>query len=131
MNRFILSAVLLVVMVCHATSQSLTPQQSTVTIQYMEGDTAILPCSLSREGRYSLVWADHWFTVLTFNAYCLVDDQRISVVRSHLGEWNLKIENVTRADQGLYTCQTSTTPISSQSVMLYVVLREDNPSVLI
>ncbi|BFZ06024.1 hypothetical protein BsWGS_09062 [Bradybaena similaris] len=97
--------------------------ESTAVVNYttVEGRTAILPCKVSNLGDHKVVWTDFLNTVLTLMDRRITSDDRISILRLQDDDWNLKIEQITSGDQGLYKCQVSTHPVLYQTVMLSVV----------
>ena len=67
-----------------------------------------------------ILWRDPNSEMLTINEQRMVDDTRISVVRPYVKEWNLKIKDLRKTDQGTYTCVINTQPIQSKLVTLWV-----------
>nr|KAG5712573.1 hypothetical protein BaRGS_011547 [Batillaria attramentaria] len=68
-----------------------------------------------------VVWTDQWITTLTLQEDRIIDDERIHVDHAFEREWNLRIERVKHADQGIYTCQINTKPVRAFTVHLTVV----------
>ncbi|XP_071078984.1 lachesin-like [Haliotis cracherodii] len=91
-----------------------------VNVTINEGETAILPCSVSYLGDYEVVWTDQWSTLLTYEDRRIIDDRRLSIERPFTKDWNLHIRNTKRNDQGTYNCQVNTTPVKIKTVMLTV-----------
>lgn len=59
--------------------------------------------------------------MLTYGDRRIINDERISVERPRLRDWNLLIRDVHYSDQGNYVCQINTLPIKSNSVLLNVL----------
>ena len=57
---------------------------------------------------------------LTLDDRRVIDDTRVSVVKSHLNEWNLQVRHVRHDDAGRYRCTVNTTPVRSKVVYLHV-----------
>ncbi|CAL1526556.1 unnamed protein product [Lymnaea stagnalis] len=89
-----------------------------VTVKEMA--TAILPCSVKFIGKHQVVWTDEWSTLLTFEDRRIIDDERLSVERPFIKDWNLHIRDVKYKDQGLYNCQVNTNPVKLKTVYLRV-----------
>ena len=68
-----------------------------------------------------MAWTDQWSTILTFQQETIIDDNRIRVDHKLAAEWNMIIESVKHADQGIYTCQVNTEPVNAYIVHLTVV----------
>ncbi|KAH9519065.1 hypothetical protein Btru_009031 [Bulinus truncatus] len=90
------------------------------TVTVVVGDTAILPCSVENLGDYKLQW-ENSSTVLAIMERILIRDNRFSVERPFLNDWNLHIRKV-RAEDAWddYTCMISTNPAQSSRVRLVV-----------
>lgn len=93
-----------------------------VNITVVAGKTAVLPCSIDSLGDFKVVWTDRWSTLLTYGDRRIINDERISVERPRLRDWNLLIRDVHYSDQGNYVCQINTLPIKSNSVLLNVLV---------
>ncbi|KAK7505152.1 hypothetical protein BaRGS_00003722, partial [Batillaria attramentaria] len=95
-----------------------------INVTVIEGKTALLPCSVpaSADKKSKVVWTDQWITTLTLQENRIIDDERIRVDHAFEREWNLRIERVKHADQGIYTCQINTKPIRAFTVHLTVVV---------
>ncbi|XP_055890365.1 limbic system-associated membrane protein-like isoform X2 [Biomphalaria glabrata] len=89
-----------------------------VTVKEMA--TAILPCSVKFIGKHQVVWTDQLSTLLTFEDRRIIDDERLSVERPFIKDWNLHIREVKHKDQGLYNCQINTNPVKIKTVYLRV-----------
>ncbi|XP_062573754.1 lachesin-like isoform X2 [Saccostrea cucullata] len=93
-----------------------------VNITVVAGKTAVLPCSIESLGEFKVVWTDRWSTLLTYGDRRIINDERISVERPRLRDWNLVIREVQYTDQGNYVCQINTLPIKTNSVLLHVLV---------
>ncbi|XP_048733405.1 opioid-binding protein/cell adhesion molecule-like isoform X7 [Ostrea edulis] len=93
-----------------------------VNITVVAGKTAVLPCSIESLGEFKVVWTDRWSTLLTYGDRRIINDERISVERPRLRDWNLLIRDVQYSDQGNFVCQINTLPIKTNSVLLNVLV---------
>lgn len=59
--------------------------------------------------------------MLTYGDRRIINDERISVERPRLRDWNLLIRDVQYSDQGNFVCQINTLPIKTNSVLLNVL----------
>ena len=50
----------------------------------------------------------------------MIDDNRFSIIRPYMHEWNLQINDVIWEDEGNYRCTVNTQPVKSKMVMLHV-----------
>ncbi|KAH9519067.1 hypothetical protein Btru_009038 [Bulinus truncatus] len=57
---------------------------------------------------------------LTLDDRRIVADERVSLERPYIKEWNLHIRRVETMDAGVYMCQINTDPIQVRSVTLVV-----------
>ncbi|CAL1533799.1 unnamed protein product [Lymnaea stagnalis] len=98
-----------------------TPHISEVSksVIVVSGQTAVLPCSVDYLGVYKVVWVSGKKT-LTFEDRRIVSDERISLERPYVKEWNLHIRKVEPSDSGKYQCQINTDPIQVRNVTLVV-----------
>ncbi|XP_046326509.2 cell adhesion molecule 2-like [Haliotis rufescens] len=122
MAAFCAFVFLLGVALCHATRQ---PEflSSTKTVTARKGDAVTLPCSFNSLGRHRVVWTDGQFVLLTYQDRRVYHDERLSVIRPSVGEWNLEIRALTMTDQGQYHCIINTSPLRDISVNLIVTER--------
>ncbi|RUS81208.1 hypothetical protein EGW08_011038 [Elysia chlorotica] len=99
------------------TPEFLNPE-SNVTV--VEGQTAILPCSVRYQGTKEVAWAKQSSQgeniFFTFGKIVWVQDMRVNVSfqmgDNQLTHWNLEIKNVNMKDAGDYECQiTNKSPI--------------------
>ena len=67
-----------------------------------------------------MIWRDPYSSILTINQQTVTDDDRISVNRPYVKEWNLHIENIKKSDQGTYTCIINSSPQTQKPVTLWV-----------
>ena len=58
--------------------------------------------------------------MLTMSDKRIIHDQRISVERPYLKEWNLHIRQVNQSDSGEYLCQINTRPVKSKKILLHI-----------
>ncbi|KAK6178801.1 hypothetical protein SNE40_011304 [Patella caerulea] len=100
----------------------LEPRFNVVTrnVTIISGQTAVLPCSVDFLGEYKVVWLNHRSKVLTLEDRRIITDERISIERPYVKEWNLYIRQVKPSDQGIYTCQINTDPVQVRPVWLQV-----------
>ncbi|KAH9508623.1 Dynein assembly factor 4, axonemal [Bulinus truncatus] len=68
----------------------------------------------------NVVWVNPKETVISLQDRRLLNDDRLSIERSFLRDWNLHIRNVSLLDEGLYKCQINTAPIGTKKVHLIV-----------
>ncbi|KAK7503588.1 hypothetical protein BaRGS_00005127, partial [Batillaria attramentaria] len=85
---------------------------STIHIQVVQGQTAILPCTV--------VWVSPRGTAISIEDRRMINDMRISVERPYMRSWNLHIRNVSVTDAGTYLCQLNTEPIITKRIHLVV-----------
>ncbi|XP_041375065.1 protein amalgam-like [Gigantopelta aegis] len=95
-----------------------TPEHVTSTA----GSKAILPCTVEYLGDYSVIWVSPRTTLISHEDRRDIDDQRISVERPYVKEWNLHIRNVRYNDSGSYKCQINTNPVQVKEVKLSVLV---------
>ena len=67
-----------------------------------------------------MVWLDHRGKLLTFEDRRIIADERISLERPYVKEWNLHVRNVSPSDDGRYMCQVNTDPVQVRPVFLKV-----------
>nr|XP_022329416.1 lachesin-like isoform X1 [Crassostrea virginica] len=91
------------------------------------GDTVTLPCSIKDLKDYKVMWLDHRSKTLTLETRRIIADERITIERPHISDWNLFIHGVELADAGKYMCQINTDPVKIK----YVVLSVHEPPVII
>ncbi|XP_067666670.1 limbic system-associated membrane protein-like isoform X2 [Haliotis asinina] len=92
-------------------------------VTVVTGQTAVLPCSVDFLGEFKVsmvVWLDHRAKLLTFEDRRIIADERISLERPYVKEWNLHIRNVKPSDQGTYSCQINTDPVQVRPIRLHV-----------
>ncbi|XP_071118600.1 limbic system-associated membrane protein-like isoform X2 [Haliotis cracherodii] len=89
-------------------------------VTVVTGQTAVLPCSVDFLGEFKVVWLDHRDKLLTFEDRRIIADERISLERPYVKEWNLHIRNVKPSDQGTYSCQINTDPVQVRPIRLHV-----------
>lgn len=53
---------------------------------------------------FQVMWFHPSMKLLSVDEDIRTDDRRVSVDHPYATEWNLKIDNVRRSDQGNYTC---------------------------
>lgn len=63
---------------------------------------------------------DHREKVMTFDDRRIIFDDRISLERPYINDWNLHIRDVKHDDSGRYQCQIETNPPKSKYIQLYV-----------
>ena len=74
-----------------------------------------------------VVWLDHREKLLTFEDRRIIADERISLERPYVKEWNLHIRNVRAADEGVFTCQINTDPVQIRPIWLHIHGRYTRP----
>ena len=58
--------------------------------------------------------------MLTLSDKRIIHDQRISVERPFMKDWNLHIRQVNQSDSGEYLCQINTKPVKSKKILLHI-----------
>ena len=58
--------------------------------------------------------------ILTLSDKRITRDQRISVERPFMTDWNLHIRQVNLSDSGEYLCQINTKPVKSKKILLHI-----------
>ncbi|XP_064608403.1 limbic system-associated membrane protein-like isoform X2 [Liolophura sinensis] len=91
-----------------------------INVTITAGMTAVLPCSVNNLGNHLVIWTNPKAVLLTFENKRTTDDDRISINRPYIKEWNLHIRDVKYSDQGEYTCQINTDPVKTKKVYLHV-----------
>lgn len=84
------------------------------------GETVTLPCSVKDLRDYKVMWLDHRTKTLTLEARRIIADERITIERPDIGDWNLYIHGVELSDAGKYMCQVNTVPVKIKYVILTV-----------
>ncbi|XP_041365607.1 limbic system-associated membrane protein-like [Gigantopelta aegis] len=112
---------------CHGAVLGEEPRFNVFTknVTVVVGQTAVLPCSVDKLGDYKnkkgwVVWLDHRDKLLTFEDRRIIADERISLERTYVKEWNLHIRNVKAADEGIFTCQINTDPVQIRPIWLHI-----------
>lgn len=106
--------------------------QTPVTIRVTTGQTAALPCSVDpryteqHADQYKVIWVNPMDTAISIQDRRILNDDRMSVERPFLRDWNLHIRNVSLTDKGVYKCQINTTPVGTKRVELVV---QEPPSI--
>jgi hypothetical protein len=57
---------------------------------------------------------------LTLETRRIIADERITIERPHISDWNLFIHGVELSDAGKYMCQINTAPVKIKYVVLSV-----------
>lgn len=91
------------------------------------GETVTLPCSVKDLQDYTVMWLDHRMKTLTLATRRIIADERITIERPDIGDWNLFIHGVELPDAGKYMCQVNTAPIKIK----YIILTVYEPPVII
>ncbi|XP_056021894.1 lachesin-like isoform X2 [Ostrea edulis] len=91
------------------------------------GDTVTLPCSIKELENYKVMWLDHRMKTLTLETRRIIADERITIERPHISDWNLFIHGVELSDAGKYMCQINTVPVKIK----YIVLSVHEPPAII
>ncbi|XP_056016417.1 lachesin-like [Ostrea edulis] len=73
------------------------------------------------------MWIDHKKMILTLDMRRIIRDERITIERPFISDWNLFIHGVELSDAGTYMCQVNTVPVKSK----YIVLSVHEPPVII
>ncbi|CAG5134221.1 unnamed protein product, partial [Candidula unifasciata] len=89
-------------------------------VTVVAGQRAILPCSVDYLGSYKVVWQSPRGKILTLDDRRIIFDDRVSLERPYVKEWNLHLHNVKTSDAGFYQCQINTDPVQIREVMLHV-----------
>ncbi|XKL69346.1 hypothetical protein PGB90_007115 [Kerria lacca] len=94
-------------------------QNTTVTV----GHNALLVCIIDNLQMYKVAWIKvSTQTILTMHQSVITKDSRISLSYNDHRSWYLHIREVKEDDRGWYICQINTTPITSQSMYLQVLV---------
>ncbi|ESN95620.1 hypothetical protein HELRODRAFT_86450, partial [Helobdella robusta] len=94
---------------------------SSSNVTVLEGQTAILPCSVHYLSNHQVAWIDNRTSIpLTLEDRRIVDDNRFSVIRQDPKDWNLQITAVKESDAGIYFCTVNVSPIRKKIVYLFV-----------
>jgi len=107
-------------------------------ISVVVGETAYLPCRVKNLDRHTVSWLRaRDVKVLSVGHLAFSSDSRIGVVqverpRLSASDWNLSIQNSTKADDGLYECQVNTREKINYKVFLTVsdpseTIQKDSP----
>ncbi|KAK3602264.1 hypothetical protein CHS0354_017643 [Potamilus streckersoni] len=91
-----------------------------INVTVVEGETAVLPCSVLSLSNYKVLWTTADTFILTLEDRRIIDDDRFSVERPFIKDWNLHIRKVTYNDTGKYICQINTTPVKTKVISLTV-----------
>ena len=67
-----------------------------------------------------MIWKDPNDNTLSVNEDMQANDRRFLVRRPFEYDWNMKISNVKRSDQGVYKCILLTNPVKVTVVSFYV-----------
>ncbi|XP_074657864.1 uncharacterized protein LOC141910893 isoform X2 [Tubulanus polymorphus] len=86
------------------------------------GETVNLPCEVKNKGQHAIMWLKkEGLRIISLNEIMIIDDQRMSIQHaSGSGEWNLRISNVKKDDQGSYMCSLNTMSTQRKLVNLLV-----------
>ncbi|KAL8604469.1 hypothetical protein ACOMHN_042297 [Nucella lapillus] len=77
-------------------------------------------CGMCHHKTTQVVWLDHRGKLLTFEDRRIISDERISLERPYVKEWNLHVRNVRPSDDGRYMCQVNSDPVQVNPVILRV-----------
>jgi len=93
------------------------------TVIGVRGKTSNLACSIKNLGNLTVSWIRHHDThLLTTGMYRYTPDNRFSSLHKPSSEnWVLELRDTKMADEGIYECQISTTPVRSSKFYLKVV----------
>jgi len=93
------------------------------TVIGVKGKTSNLACSIKNLGNLTVSWIRHHDThPLTTGMYRYTPDDRFSSLHKPSSEnWVLELRDTKMADEGVYECQISTTPVRSLKFNLKVV----------
>ncbi|RUS86753.1 hypothetical protein EGW08_005476 [Elysia chlorotica] len=100
--------------------------QTPMTIRVITGQTASLPCTVDpryteqHADQYKVIWVNPVETAISIQDRRILNDDRMSVERPFLRDWNLHIRNVSLTDKGVYKCQINTRPVGTKRVELIV-----------
>ncbi|KAI8789911.1 cell adhesion molecule 2, partial [Biomphalaria glabrata] len=67
-----------------------------------------------------VVWVSPLETLISLVDRRIINDDRMSIERNVLKDWNLHIRNVSLSDAGVYKCQINTIPVGTKKVILEV-----------
>ncbi|XP_055897710.1 lachesin-like isoform X2 [Biomphalaria glabrata] len=100
--------------------------ETIMTIRVVKGLMAVLPCTVSPDlteklaDQYKVVWVSPLETLISLVDRRIINDDRMSIERNVLKDWNLHIRNVSLSDAGVYKCQINTIPVGTKKVILEV-----------
>ncbi|XP_068226736.1 protein turtle homolog B-like [Palaemon carinicauda] len=97
----------------------------TRNVSAAEGTTAMLNCHVTDLGLYAVSWrgTDHYGTsvLLTHGTVVYSSNRRIGLTHhDDSSDWTLTIDDVTKAEEGVYSCEVNTIPARSQAVWLSI-----------
>lgn len=93
---------------------------ATTNITQISGNSAVLACQVKNLDTATVVWTGPEETVLTYGRQRITSDERFSVERPYLNDWNLHIRHVKPRDAGEYLCKVNTNPPQTKRVNLMV-----------
>ncbi|XP_025110455.1 protein sidekick-1-like [Pomacea canaliculata] len=125
-----LSSAILVVCSLLTAALSQTPRINTEISQVVavQGDNAVLPCTIQGLDGYKVLWSKERKLVM-FDRNRIVGDTRFSMDRHHVTDWSLRISDVKKEDSGRYSCQVNTNPVTGNDVTLIVLDKNAVPLV--
>uniref|UniRef100_A0A3P8ZVX6 Ig-like domain-containing protein n=1 Tax=Esox lucius TaxID=8010 RepID=A0A3P8ZVX6_ESOLU len=106
---------------------SLSPLVQNVTVT--EGETANMTCRVDHNDQTSLQWSNPAQQTLFFGDKKALRDHRIELVRASWSELTISINEVTLADEGMYTCSLFTMPVKTAKAYLTVLGVPEKPEI--
>ncbi|XP_045573435.1 cell adhesion molecule 2 isoform X2 [Salmo salar] len=100
-------------------------QNQTVT----EGGTANMTCRVEFNDQTSLQWSNPTQQTLFFGDKKALRDNRIELVRASWSELTISINEITLADEGMYTCSLFTMPVKTAKAYLTVLGVPEKPEI--
>uniref|UniRef100_A0A3P8Y2E0 Ig-like domain-containing protein n=1 Tax=Esox lucius TaxID=8010 RepID=A0A3P8Y2E0_ESOLU len=108
---------------------SLGQQPLVQNVTVTEGETANMTCRVDHNDQTSLQWSNPAQQTLFFGDKKALRDHRIELVRASWSELTISINEVTLADEGMYTCSLFTMPVKTAKAYLTVLGVPEKPEI--
>uniref|UniRef100_A0A3P8XZF5 Ig-like domain-containing protein n=1 Tax=Esox lucius TaxID=8010 RepID=A0A3P8XZF5_ESOLU len=117
------------VIVTLSSAGSLGQQPLVQNVTVTEGETANMTCRVDHNDQTSLQWSNPAQQTLFFGDKKALRDHRIELVRASWSELTISINEVTLADEGMYTCSLFTMPVKTAKAYLTVLGVPEKPEI--